>query len=791
MRRLFPVALTLCLVAVSGPAVIAQEDDVPNPIEVVVDALEAPEGKELATRLLRVGSGPLADPIVDFEHPTGQPPGLTPGHLDLTEAWGFELDTGAVEVFSSTSAGPLWARTGRLEVEPPNFPPFHTFTGSQTQDGSQYEGGALLFGFMLVDTPPVDAPGRCEYVIWVDDLARGATFVNDPAFPGDPAAGTNVAFGLGPGPEGEPGLHSTFALELQENGSFAQTPEMDVRGFVTPQYVGITVPRAQIGELGGVNFYTFCAEEGAGFEPENSGADQTGLVEISFDDLGAVAIEERDIPVETTTSTSRAPATTLPSTTEVESGVEAGPATTGASGEGSPWWFALIGGGLALVAAGWWLYKREPDPCEELAKAREVARTRCEQAQEEANEAEDVCEQTRVELEELETELRQICRAWPPACWSSDEGDWVEDRHGNRITSRDIHMRRVALGEVWADYKAGKLTAIEVESKWREMDTPGFREEIRHTDEEFKKLLEEIDADLEDARSRLGEACRRAHEARARADEACQAADYARRQHEDCMMNTVASTTTSEKVDEPGGDTALTRKHERSGEPAKTRVFVDFTMSIGASTEMGVAKGRELAIGLNDLATELEFESALADARTAGLHMGGDLTGYSPGKYVVAGSGVMKGGIEATAFAGGSTATPATTPLKGDVEGLESLARVGGVIAGKVGEWMAAAQTLSVGLTMLYQSITAVPYTLWEHRGEEGWTCLEEVWEIEISQVRATPGKDRALTVDSDVRRREFRRLIRGLGEQAAAAVKRDAEELVRWRVDREPGPCE
>lgn len=546
MRRITAPLFALCLLVAGVTPAAAQDEETPNPLDVLMDAFQAPEGQAFTARFLKEPTpdkGSIADPTGDFEHSTGEDPRFTPDHIDITGTWALELDPGVIDLFGPTDAGEIWAPTGRFEVDPPDYPPFYSFTGDQVHDGAQYREGALLFGFTLVETPPVDAAGRCEYVVWINDLARGATFAINPNFPGDPANGTNIAFGLRLNPEDGPGLQSAITLELQESGGFAPVFETDVRAFITPRYVGITVPRNQIGELAAINFYAFCVEEDFGLEPESSGADQTGLTDLTFDDLGAVVTETRDAPTPTTTTTTAPTTTTVIPTTEATTvPTDPGDPEEDRATEGFPWWWlGLVVGGLGVVSLGWWVYVRGRDPCKKLLDASRAAQEICDEARQAAHRADDACEEAQLEVEELETARQDLCRAWPPACWRTKDGDWIEDKEGNRITSRDIHMRKVALGEVWADYKAGKLTATEVEAKWREIDSPGFRKEMRETDKAYRELVESIDADIAQAREELDEACRRATDARETADEACAAAREAQQAYEECVGEAVAA----------------------------------------------------------------------------------------------------------------------------------------------------------------------------------------------------------------------------------------------------------
>ncbi len=539
MRRVSAVTLTVLASALVAAPVVAQEQV--NPIDVIIDALTTPEGQEFASRFSKQptpGKSTVSDPVGDFFHPTRQTPGFTPDHLDIVDTSVLNFDAGPIDLFTPTDQNSIWAPTGPFEVEPPNHEPFQTFTGDEVHDGSQYDDGALLFGFMLAATPPVEVKGRCEYVVWIHDLSRGPTFVNHPDVPDDPAGGANIAFGLGINPEGQ-GLSSTFALELDsETGGFEFNFETDVRSFITPNYVGITVPRNQIGELAGVNFYSFCYEEGLSFNAENTGADQTGLIEVTFEDLGTLVILEQAVVATT--------ATTIATTTTTEVAVAEEPEATDTTKEpglvedgGFPWWFALAGG-LGLAILGYWWFVVKGDPCKELLEAWQTAQKACDDAQTYANDAAEDCEEADLYLEDLDDERKEVCQAWPPACWSTEDGGWIEDDKGNRLTARDVHMRKVALGEIWEDYKAGRLSATHVEVMWQEMDTPEFRGEMRKKHEAFKGLLDDIEARTEAAGQARDEACDKAAEAQEKVGETCAAAEAAKKAYEECAASEVA-----------------------------------------------------------------------------------------------------------------------------------------------------------------------------------------------------------------------------------------------------------
>ena len=104
------------------------------------------------------------------------------------------------------------------------------------------------------------------------------------------------------------------------------------------------------------------------------------------------------------------------------------------------------------------------------------------------------------------------------------------------MTSRDVHMRKTALGDSWDDYKEGKLTALEVERLWRELDTPEFREEMRVREEAFETQLVEIEELIIMASNTFDEMCDQAEEAQAKAKKKLDATKSARDAYEDCLQ---------------------------------------------------------------------------------------------------------------------------------------------------------------------------------------------------------------------------------------------------------------
>jgi hypothetical protein len=806
--------LVLLLVTAAG---VAAQTEYANPVDKVLEFFNAPQNQEWTSQFLRQpvpGTGTLDDPTGDFVHSSGDTPGFTPDHIDIVDAWTLNIPDGGPLFGPTDGTDTIWQQ-GSNELTLPDGSPARTYTyDGGTFDGSQFATGAYLFGFDTLAMPPAIPPGRCEYVVWINDTSRPDTFENLPAYPLDPAGGTNLAFGIGLNPEGQ-GVPGTFTLDLTDQGSFAPRPDWDVRGVMlgspTTAYVGIFVPMDLIGELGGVNFYTFCVREGFSYDAADTGSDQTGLVALGPDDAGIIGISL--VSTTTTTTTTTAPPTT---TTSALVTTTTGAAATGESEGGFPWGLVLLGG-VILAIAGWFLYRRPGSPCAEELAAWKAAQARCDQARTQAAEAKKKCTDAQEQTKDLKKQRGDVCRDWPPACWGSDDGDWVEDSQGNRITSRDLHMRKMALGELWDDYQAGNVSAEQVEGVWRRAETPEFREEMRQRDAKAKADLKRLDDEIPKAETHEKEACEQADAAQKAANDACAAADAARRRYEECVGRATAPPPKPGTAGETGpgpsgpstpgvvgapGDTTQPRdpcegqpakKAVQDGDPEPIDVTVDFSMFIEAdpASKHGEDHGEQMAIDLAFLAHELDMVGDLLSAREAGLHIAGGINGYAAGTYVAGTAGVVQGGVEAT-LAGTDIIPdiPTSIPTAG-VELLESVSKFAGFVAGTVTDWMKRNRIMSARVTYFWQHITATPYRIMECRKGQGWVCVERVWEINVSKLHRKDGPtSQSWRPVSDLDRHRMEGDFRRLAHHAGDEIKNSANNLARWRAQHEPGPC-
>ncbi|NIA25799.1 MAG: hypothetical protein GWP04_09565 [Gammaproteobacteria bacterium] len=819
------VVIVLGLLLAFAAAPVQAQTTQPNPIDEVLQFFDAPENEQWTSRFLREptpGKGQIEDPTGDFVHSSGDEPGFTPDHIDITDAWAADLSPGGPLFGPTDGTDTIWV-PGPGYIETPDLPPLYTFTNDMgTFDGSQFSDGAYLFGFDLRAMPPPMPPGRCEYVVWINDVSRPDTFENHPSYPLDPAGGTNMAFGIGLSPE-EEDLSGAFMLDLTDQGFFTTRPEYDIRGVIVglpePEpsgantFVGIFVPKGAIGELGGANFYSFCVREGFSFDAADTGSDQTGLIGLGFADMGQLEVDlvSTVAPVETTTPVETITTATATTTTEATTTSTAA-ATTATTERGFPWGLVLLGG-LGLAIVGWYFFKKPGTPCEEEYAAWQAALAECERAQAHADDARQACSEAREHVNDLKQEYDEVCLDWPPACWTTEDGGWVEDDRGNRVTSRDLHLRKMALGELWDDYKAGNVSAQQVEEAWKKAATPEFRDEMRDRDAEARAELERLDAEIAEAEAEANEACDAATQAQEAADAACEAADAARLRYEECVGRAMAGAGSEGGTEGPSGpsgpgiasgdgdDTGQRdpcegqpkRKAEPAGPADRINVTVDFSMFVEAepASKHGEDAGEQIVFDLQRIAQELDLVGDLMSARGAGLQVAGNINGYAAGKYVASTAGVIKGGIDATLAATDIAPDVPTTPAQAGVELLESVAKLAGFITGKVTEWMQNNRLMTARVTYFWQEITATPYLIMECRTGEGWVCVEKVWEIEISKLHKRRGpRSRTWRPVSDLDRSRMERDFRRLAGAAANTIKNHATNLARWRSRHEPGPC-
>jgi chemotaxis protein histidine kinase CheA len=186
----------------------------------------------------------------------------------------------------------------------------------------------------------------------------------------------------------------------------------------------------------------------------------------------------------------------------------------------------------------------DEDPCVDPPRECEELREAAWQKESEAAGAEIAAQEAREQVESLEKEARELDSAHSEKAAEAanpGEGDsYIEDADtGRRVTSRDLELKRAALREAWDSYKAGDLTAEELEARWDELNdleaTEKLREKDRREREEKQTEADDLKRRADMARTAADAASQAAAAAEAAARQAREAAAAARAAYEECI----------------------------------------------------------------------------------------------------------------------------------------------------------------------------------------------------------------------------------------------------------------
>jgi hypothetical protein len=581
MRRALPgrptaFGLLIALALVTAPPIAGaqvQTGEEFTPVDAFLEAVNQHQGSDFIQQFVKdSGLSQQPDDAGDFLHSTGEVPGYTPDHIDITNTyWGMFGPPPPDSIFAGEDDGGLWQQ-GSTIISPPPGAAWPGNLGLFTNDvdpaaGSAFSDGGYSFRFELAAPVPLTVPGRCEYVVWINDDNGISTFPQNSSFPLDPAIGTNVAIGLGLNPDGTSGA---FMIEHPGEGGFFPNFDVDVRVLVMDDQLEILAPRSAFQGIANLNFYAFCVEEGITYAPDDTGADQTFLIPwvqdkvAQWEVISAATVTPPTTVAPPTTQVAAAPPTP-PAAAPLTTGATAEPTQTGDGGFGLLA-FVLIGLGIVAVAIGGRLFfAKKGDPCADLLLAWQRAQAACDQAREAEKKAKQVCDKAKAQRGELEQRTKNLCREWPPAC-ETDDGAFVESE-GRRVTSIDLHARKVAMRALWDRYTSGQMTAEELEENWERADTPQFREEMRKETAKKKAEKTRLEKDLEQAQTAEKQACADHATSKAKADEACAKAEVARKAYEDCVKEQNAKAFV-DAVMHLGEDQAATPPPEPSGTSA-------------------------------------------------------------------------------------------------------------------------------------------------------------------------------------------------------------------------------
>jgi len=773
LRGLAVVATTVLVAAVSGPA-LAQETL--EGLQSVVEFVSEQSETDLEVNLIPAptGGAVVTERAGDFEHLTGEPPRFTPNYMDIRQGAFFELQPGPAEMLGRTTGSPLWSPSGPKAIDPRDGPAFFTYTGHLPKDGSQYQEGALLFEMTLQEPPPPQPEGRCDFTVWVNDGARGTRFQNLPNFPLDPAAGSNVAFGLRLAPPAG-GVPVTFSLTLDEAGGF-QRADTDVRAYLVGDTVGIIVPRSAVAGLAEVNYHTVCWTGDSAVDPATAGADQTGLLPANLGEAGIISIVETPVTAtptvpETTTITTRPD---MPSVTEpVED-----------SGPGAAVWAPAAAAAALLGSIAYWAFARQRNPEERALANWRKAELALRHAENSAEPLIVACLEAGAVLEDLEHERVDLCRVWPPICLD-EEANGAEG-----LTTQDQHLRRMALGELWVDYQDGEIGVEEVEARWRQVDTPEFRDRMRDSNEAYGETLAQLDDEIAAARAVVEPACAQGAAAAARVDAARAGGAAARKAYLETVQTPTALPLPAATwlTDECSKQTAP--RLSPDGPVERIRINVGFMLTIGrfAGKERNLERGERLVLEMEGLLHELELTSTMDQVRRAGVHTNWSGHEYEPGVYWVTADGIVRVESEEVSAPAGEAAPVRPTP--NPVPSLSHLpASIGDHATGRIAGWMIGFETLTMQRIFFHQLITSRPYTLWDCQ-DGVWSCRERAWRVEIGEPLRNRGEVRWFSTGSPGRRAQFETEVNRLAWVATGVVTRDLRRLARWRAKHVASPC-
>ena len=362
-------------------------------------------------------------------------------------------------------------------------------------------------------------------------------------------------------------------FEVDHSGSNPFGSPSALRVFITlpPEYAGSSVNLFGSGASGDISGFGAVEESGLtiidlplfsfGGHMIDGGILDPGGMDLSIDTSGLsnIIVDSSEptcdpndlvfITAETATTTSSPPETTTTiletTTTSLTTTTTVGEDTTTTStapetddeGRSGGWVFPILGGLTLVIIGGAVIWRGSDDPCKEELEAWMAAQAACDKARADADRARAKCDDAEAVVEELEAKKKTVCKEWPPACWDSEDGGWIEEsgRPETRITQRDLHLRRMALGAIWDDYKDGRKSAQEVEEAWKEADTPEFREDMRTKDAAAEAELAGIETKLTDAQAKAREACEAADAAKTAAERACEKAAAAKAAYDACM----------------------------------------------------------------------------------------------------------------------------------------------------------------------------------------------------------------------------------------------------------------
>ncbi len=241
------------------------------------------------------------------------------------------------------------------------------------------------------------------------------------------------------------------------------------------------------------------------------------------------------------------------------------------------------------------------------------------------------------------------------------------------------------------------------------------------------------------------------------------------------------------------------RKVEPAGRADSMKVIRDFSIivEVEEGSERNVDGAKDMAVNLSGLAGELGSLGSILGMGGAGKAIKGGFKDLAAGSYVKGSAGFVEGGIggyiaiaDPNIGTAGFPVSIPTSPQEAVTELLEAAARLGALVASKVGEWMAKNQLYRIRLTYFEQEIKATPYNVYECQGGS-WMCVEKVYLYEVGNLTKRPGPTKSdITIRDELQRHRFEREINGLTASARRELQRSMQERSEFEAAHQPGPC-
>lgn len=451
------------------------------------------------------------------------------------------------------------------------------------------------------------------------------------------------------------------------------------------------------------------------------------------------------------------------------------------------------------------------DECERAKAAAEAAEAAAKTAKENADKAKQDHEKAKQDLEKAQKNLDSINKDS-----TDDSGSWVE-MDGRRITSMDLKLRSDASKALWEQYRNGEIDAKSLEKAWEELGEDDALDELRkkNKDEAEKAVKEakEKEADAakksEEAEQASAEAEKKATEARDYANKICKTADECAKKEAEAK----AKETTDKGTDTtPPGPAVVVEEPEKTrerkcregdreirqvGRVDRITVNVDFSIIIESTGLYDQEAARQMSLGLSNLAQDLDLAGYLLGGLSSGKTINGGIGALKQGKYVTGGAGLAYGTVTGAMTAAGVTVGTESMDISIPTSGpeviselLESIAKLGSLVARKVGEWTEHNEIYSVRMVFFRQKMTATPYQIWECQGGE-WRCVRKLYEIEVSKLmRGGEPNPKEFKLESKRNRYLFNREIRRSGNIARARIANGMRMRKKFLQEHRAGPC-